>query len=234
MNVVSKANALCAAWSGIESAPPITKAAVRLCLAQATFETHCGDDWPLSCNWGAAQYRACTVQELQQVSTGALKNGDWLFADGSHSSTHAPSAVAQLHTDTHPTPSGPQRYAVWFSAFPDDIAGAGNLLHIVLRMASEALGDPNCTVVEYVTAVYRHGYFEGSHAGARPIGKRVAPLTGPEADNVADYAMGLNGVLASIDEALTDWDVTASAAAPAQPELVVPDPTPDDAPPDVA
>ncbi len=241
MDVVAKANALAAAWP--HGGPPITKNAVRLGLAQATFETHCGDDWPGSCNWGAAQYRACTAKEVQAIAAGTLRNGMWLYADGSWSAFHTAAALAVLKTDTHPGASGPVRYAVWFAAFPDDVDGAANYLHIVMRMASAVMGNPDATPEDLALAIYLRGYFEGSHAGARPVGQRSLPLTQPEAANVADYAAALRRVLKDIDPALAAWspptdDAGAAAlarAALAQAALARDPLHPDDpdAPPDV-
>jgi hypothetical protein len=54
-------------------------------------------------------------------------------------------------------------------------------------------GEPS-SVTDYATRLYQHGYFEGFHAGARPVGQRTLPLTDPEQQNVDDYAkfMGRN------------------------------------------
>ena len=54
-------------------------------------------------------------------------------------------------------------------------------------------GEPQ-SVTDYATRLYQHGYFEGFHAGARPVGQRTLPLNDAEQANVNDYAkfMGRN------------------------------------------
>jgi hypothetical protein len=212
MNVRAKAAALAAAWPRVTGAPP-NKNAIRLCLAQATHESHCGDDWPLSNNWGCCDYRPCNAAELVAITNGQLADGSWLYADGTFSSAHRPDAVAQMHTDVHP---GGVRYHTWFAAFPDDVAGAAYYLKIAWRMAGAVLACEQATATDFATACYVHGYFEGVHPGARPVGRRTLPLTPPEAANVADYASAMNKVLPEIDAALQGWmDTTIETSDPA-------------------
>lgn len=54
-------------------------------------------------------------------------------------------------------------------------------------------------------AMYRHGYFEGSTPGARPVAQRIGDLTAPEVKNVAAYASGIARCLAEIQPALELW-----------------------------
>ena len=216
VNVRAKASALASAWPRVTGGPPPSKDAVRLCLAQATHENHCGDDWPDSHNFGCCDYRPPTSPEKLAIDNGALTHGYWLYPDGSWSAMRRANAVAILLGDTHP---GPGAYPMWFAAFPDDVAGATYFLKIVWRMASEVLLAAEPTVEDYVQAVYLHGYFEGSHPGARPLAQRVLPFTHIEAANVADYIAGMNAVLPAIDAALEGWmDRNIQTSDPSEPE----------------
>lgn len=225
---VEKANALSQAWKNVGGSFPPNKSIVLIALAQAQLETSAGDAWPLAHNWGAVDYRAVNAKELAAIDAGTLKDGSWLFPDGSWSADHRPEAVGILHSDSHPTPSGPSWFHVWFGAFPDDVAGAGNFLHTIFRMVSkEKLADPNLDAVGYATEIYLHCYFEGTVAGARPCGKRSIPLTPPEMANVNNYAKIITRIVAGLQSALKDWDVPLPIPVPIPPK---PDPAPTPAP----
>ena len=176
MNVLSKAQALYDAWVRVTGAPPPTKTCVVLGLAQATHETHCGDDWPGSHNWGACDLRATNPAEQAAILDGTLKSGMWLYPDGTWGAAPRPDARGILHADSYPTAAGPHWYSVWFAAFPDDVSGAAYFLRIVLRMLGAAANDPGLSVESWATACYVHGYYAGVHAGARPMDKRTPPL----------------------------------------------------------
>lgn len=211
MNVLAKAAALSAAWSRVTGANPPTRLAVLYPLAQADLETQDGDAWGGDKgphDWGATDYRAPNAAELAAISTGDLKTGYWLHADGTTGPDRRTGDVAQLHLDTHP---GAGTYSMWFAAFDDDTAGAAYYLKIVLRMVGGLLSDPTATLEQYATDLYLHGYYEGRHAGARPVGHRSAPLTAPEQANVADYVAGCNRCLASLVPALAGWVVPGGA-----------------------
>jgi hypothetical protein len=225
---VQKAQALYTAWKQVSGKAPPSKTVLLIALCQAQLETSAGDAWPLAHNWGAVDFRAANAKELADIAAGTLKDGYWLFPDGTYSATHQPNAVGVLHSDSHPTPNGPSWYHVWFGAFTDDVAGAANFLKTIFRMVpADVLADPNISVDTYVTQIYMHCYFEGSVAGARPCGKRVLPLTPPEQANVNSYAGIINRIMTGVLSALVGWDYPTDPAPGPQP---APRPTPPPAP----
>lgn len=233
---VQKAQALYTAWKQVSGKAPPSKTALLIALCQAQLETAAGDAWPLAHNWGAVDLRACNAKELAAIDAGTLKEGNWLFPDGSFSGTHQPNAVGVLHSDSHPTPSGPAWYHVWFGAFPDDVAGAAYFLRTVFRMVpADTLNDPNISIESYITQIYLHCYFEGTHAGARPCGKRTLPLTPPEQLNVNDYCGTVRRIMTGVLSALIGWDYPEDKPpvprpAPAPTQEPAPDPAPAPAP----
>lgn len=219
---VAKANACFQAWKNVSGNAPPGRNVFIFALAQAQLETSAGDAWPLAHNWGAVNYRSCNAKELAAIEAGTLKDGNWLYPDGTTSAEHNQNAVGVLHSDSHPTPSGPSWFHVWFGAFPDDVAGAANFVRTVLRMVpKETLADPDITSSLYAQALYLKGYFEGTVAGARPLGKRSLPLTPPEQANVDSYAKVIDRISTGINSALKGWTF---------PEEPKPQPTPEPAP----
>ena len=162
-----------------------------LCVAQ--HETRCGDSWPGAYNWGAVQAGPPTVAERQRIDAGELKAGDVVPGRGI------------LHQDTNPATG---KYWVWFQAFPSDRQGAAQLVVVLYKHNPEARAAARADT-NPADAMYRRGYYEGFHPGARgvygPGGKllRVDPLNDAEAANVADYAGALErlypGWCAAID-----------------------------------
>lgn len=206
MNVLAKAQSLYDAWVKVTGAPPPSKNAVILALAQATHENHCGDDWPNSHNWGCCDLRGTTAMEQRALTQGILHTGMWLLADGTWSVTPSSLAVGFLHADSTPTPTGPRWYSVWFAAFPDDVKGASYFLKVVLRMLLESVNDPSLTAESYATSCYLHGYYEGVHAGARPVGQRAVPLNPGELANIRDYSGAMELLVPGITKALAGWE----------------------------
>jgi hypothetical protein len=213
---VAKASAVQEAWTRSTGSQPPSKDAVAITVAQADFETRDGDAWSQCFNWGAVDLRAITAPEALAISNGALKDGDWLYPDGSHSSVRKPGAIGQLHTDTHPGSDGAEKYHTWFAAFDDDVAGAQHFLEVVFRMIGDFdwTGARNLMVHDYATRLYLHGYFEGEVPGARPYAARKLPLTNPEAANVTNYARSITECLVGIDKALTAWELPVTTPPP--------------------
>jgi len=220
---VQKANALASAWKMWTGAAAPSLEAILWPLAQADIETQDGDAWggaqgPM--NWGAIDLRAPNVNEIVAIRSGALTAGMWLYADGTWGSERKPEAVGQLHLDTHP---GGTTYPMWFRAFASDVEGAESFLEVVLRMVGTLFSEPNPTLEEYATRLYRHGYYEGRHAGARPYPQRALPLTTPEAANVADYVRAMQSVLTGLTNALDGWTLEAAVPVPIRPLRPLPD-----------
>lgn len=221
---VQKANALYTAWKRISGKAPPSNTALFIALCQAQFETTCGDAWPLAHNWGAVDHRPCNPEELAAIAAGTLKDGYWLYADGTFGAEHQATVVGVLHSDSHPTPKGPVWYHVWFGAFPDDVLGSVNFLHTVFRMVPAVLTDPNLSVETYVEGIYLHCYFEGTVGGARPCGKRTLPFTPPEQANVDHYAGTINRLMGGIRAALTGWEYAPPPPTPEPPPVPKPEP----------
>jgi hypothetical protein len=199
---VTKATALFDAWVKETGSPPPSQNALCLALAQAQFETACGDAWPNAHNWGACDLRSPNAAEIASFKAGTLKDGDWLFPDGHTSSTWDASAIGVLHGDSDPNHGA---FQVWFAAFPDDVAGAMYFLRIALRSTAAVLRNAACTPQTYATALYEGCYFGGVHPGARPCGHRSAPFNAAEAANIADYANAITRNLSVIAAGLAGW-----------------------------
>jgi hypothetical protein len=178
-----------------------TREALELAMSVAQHETCNGEAWPGSFNFGAVQLRQLTLGEQADYKTGLLKAGDrfagqpWPGPPG-----------GELHVDTHPTPQGPQPYPIWFAAFPDRVSGIAYFVRALWRLSSGVADSPGCTAQDLAEQMYLHGYYEGAHAGGRPLGKRYLPLTPPEAANVADYATAVDRCLQMIVAALGSWE----------------------------
>jgi len=228
---VAKAQALYQAWKNVTGGPPPSRNVLLLALSQAQLETAAGDAWPLAHNWGAVDYRACNAKEIQAITDGTLKEGYWLYKDGSFGAEHRADAVGVLHRDSHPGASGPEWFNVWFGAFADDVAGAANFLHTILRMIpKDVLASPDIDSTTYATHVYLHCYFEGTVHGARPCGKRSEPLTPPEQGNVNNYAKGMDRNRSALESGLNGWDFPEDKPAPQPTPVPIPEPTPAPAP----
>jgi hypothetical protein len=216
----AKATALWQAWQQLEGAPPPNVNALQLALAQAELETNCGDAWPEAHNWGACDLRSLTAAEFAAYKAGTLKVNDWLFPDGSTSSTWGPAATGLLKGDSDPNTG---KFVVWFAAFPDDVAGAKYFLGIALRNTKGVLEDAACSPWSYAAQLYLACYFGGFHGGARPCGHRAAPFNAAELANIGDYANGITARLHGIVAGLVGWEPPGSTV-PAPPPAPEPPP----------
>lgn len=194
-----------AAYQQAFGRPAPSKSPLILSMSCAEHETNNGRAWPGTNNFGACQLRGLTPDENTAFHAGTLKAGDY-----------TPSRDGVLHVDTHPTPSGPAPYPVWFAAFPTRVAGIAFFLKTLYRLSSNAPDADGATCATVAEAMYRHGYYEGAHAGCRPVALRVGPLTPPEQANVGDYARAMNLCLTSIMTYLSSWDVPTPPPAPGQ------------------
>lgn len=192
-----------AAYAQAFGKPPSGKSPLILAMSCAEHETNNGRAWPGTNNFGACQLRGLTAVENSAFREGALKAGDY-----------TPSRNGVLHVDTHPTPRGPVPYPVWFAAFPTRVAGVAFFLKTLWRLSSGAPDVDGATCATVAEAMYRHGYYEGAHAGGRPVPLRVGPLTPPEQANVNDYAGAMNRCLTAIMASLSSWDVPTSPPGP--------------------
>ncbi len=157
-------------------------------MACAEHETNNGRAWPGTNNFGACQLRGLSPAENAAFQAGTLKAGDY-----------TPSRDGVLQVDTHPGPKGPVPYPVWFAAFPTRVAGVAFFLKTLYRLSSAAPDADGATCATVAEAMYRHGYYEGAHAGGRPVALRKSPLTAPEQANVNDYARAMNACRAVIE-----------------------------------
>lgn len=180
-----------------------------IAMSVAEHETNNGRAWPGTNNFGAVQLRPLTAQEYDRWQIGTLKAGDTFPGD--------PGGV--LHIDTHPTPSGPKPYPVWFAAFAARVDGIAYFLATLGRLSGKPLFAPDATTATVAKAMYQHGYFEGAHAGARGVGYRVDPLNAGEQANVNDYAAACARILPILKAAIpanppaTDPETVAIAVA---------------------
>lgn len=186
---------------------PVPRNALLLAMGVAEHETNNGRAWPGEWNFGAVQLRTLTPEEHVQFDAGDLRAG--MRTTDTH---RADVPEGALHVDTHPTAAGPQPYPVFFAAFPDRVWGICFFLRTLWRLSTGSTGAPiaeapGCTPDDLARAMYLHGYFEGAHAGARPLGQRTVALTPPEAANVGDYASAIRHRLATIAPMLAVWDV---------------------------
>ena len=196
------------AGGGAESTP--SRNAILLCMSVAEHETNNGRAWPGTNNFGAVQLRPLTLQERTAFDDGILHAGDY-----------TPNRDGVLHVDTHPGPSGAIPYPVWFAAFADRVAGIAHFLRVLYRLSDSAPDAADASPGSVAKAMYLHGYYEGAHHGARPLGQRTDPLTSPEQANVDDYTHAVTACLATIAGALGSWDY----GPPPPSEPLIPDPT---------
>jgi len=198
-----KAEALWAAWKIVFSGPPPNPNALRLVLAQAEHETHCGDDWDRSGNWGACDLRALSAAEQTDFANGLLKIGYWLYPDKTYGAEHRPNSVGIIQGDSDPNTG---KFRVWFAAFPTDTLGAAYMLRAGVGAAARVLDDPTCSSFAYAKALYVvKCYFGGFSPGARPCGHRPDPLNLAEISNINAYSGSMMRVLPSINAALANW-----------------------------
>lgn len=174
-------------------APSKSAVVIPMCIAE--FETQNGRSWPGTNNFGATQ-----------LSRGQVPIDLWARKDSLAAGTRFPgNPGGVLHIDTHPTASGPEKYAAWFAAFDQRVDGIAFFLAALWRISKGAPDAPDATCTSVATGQYLGGYFEGGHAGARPVAKRSIPLTPPEQANVDDYARALDRIRPTIQTALADW-----------------------------
>lgn len=189
-----------------------TRTALLLAMAVAEHETLNGRAWPGSNNFGAVQLRQLTADEHARFAAGTLKAGD----------KFEPPAPGQpggvLHVDTHPTKVKDDQgnlhdksvpYPVWFAYFPERVDGVAFFLKALWRLSGGAPDAAGATPYTVALAMYRHGYYEGFHGGARPVGQRSDPLTTPEQQNVDDYSKAVTWCFAGIRLVLADWATIA-------------------------
>jgi hypothetical protein len=181
------------AGGSAESLP--SRNAILLAASVAQHETSNGMAWPGQNNFGAVQLRGLTLQERAAFDDGDLKPGDY-NAD----------RTGVLRVDTHPGPNGPIPYPEWFVAFDHRVDGIAYFLKTLWRLSGGEFARDGADPMSLSVAMYRHGYYEGAHHGARPVGQRNDPLTAPEQANVSDYAHAVTGCLATIAGALGSWD----------------------------
>lgn len=181
--------------------PPPTRESLILAASVAEHETNNGRAWVGSNNFGSVQLRPLTLQERSSFDAGTLKAGDY-----------TPTRDGVLHVDTHPGPSGPIPYPVWFAAFASRVAGIAHFLKTLWRDSANEPDRLGATPATLAQAMYVCGYYEGAHHGARPVGQRKEPLTVPEIANVADYAAAVARCQATIAPMVAGWDYGAPNA----------------------
>ena len=174
-----------------------------LAMSIAEHETSNGRAWPGTNNFGAVQLSRAQVPAAlwEQAAAGQMNAG----------ASFPGNPGGTLHIDTHPTATGSQKYSAWFAAFPTRIDGIAYFLRMLWRISVRAPDDNGADAEHVATQMYLGGYFEGAHAGARPVGKRVLPLTPPEAANVGDYAHAIERHMGPIGVALEGWHGAVAA-----------------------
>jgi hypothetical protein len=203
---------------------PSHRDAIVLAMSAAEHETNNGRAWSGQNNFGAVQARRLTLLELAAYHAGALKAGDY-----------TPSRDGCLRVDTHPGPNGPEPYPMWFAAFPTRVGGVVYFLKALWRLSAGAPDADAASPFSLADAMYQHGYYEGAHHGARPVGQRSYPLNAAEQANVTDYANAIAKCMAAIYPMLTSWDYgrdinaepTDARDVPTAPELVAAAPASD-------
>lgn len=158
----TKANSLWAGWTSVAGGPPPSYNALRMVLAQAQHEDHCGDDWDGYGGWGCCNLRALNAAERAAFASGDLKSGMWLYPDGSWGAVHRGDSIGTIRGDSDPRAGA---FHVWFAAFPNSgPGGATYMLRAGVRGARAVLDDPLCTQLTYATALYNGCcYFGGFH-----------------------------------------------------------------------
>lgn len=158
-------------------------------LAVAELETHCGDDWPGSNNYGAVQKRKVTMSERKEVEEGTLTPGT-IRGDGI------------LHVDSSPETG---KYMVWFCAFPTELEGAKHFVRTLILNRPNVRAhltsfERNFDTIGFAKEMYLSGYYEGKHKG-RPYYLRKEPYTQEEINNWVEYGMKLDKVCEGIEKA---------------------------------
>ena len=204
----SKATSLAQAWVRVTGAQVPNMNALHLGLAQAEFETNCGEAWGSAHNWGATDLRSPNAAERAAYAAGTLKPGYWLHHDGTFGPDRRPGDVGIFQGDSDPNAG---KFVVWFAAFDDDVSGAAYYLRYGRK---PCLNDPACTSDMFAEALYLAGYYGGVTPGARPVGKRTPPLNTGERANVTAYAKALDARLSVIVPALAGWAPPGFVAPP--------------------
>lgn len=152
----------------------IPDAVADMALGQVMGESNFGRSGTLGGNdWGA--YQAAMTRAGAPVWIPSFLNK---YKNG-------PTGVGGLaHRDSSPnTGSYVAYYRVYGSQYDAALDWLGSMAGKV-GMAN----NPPQDAIEYATRVYLTGYFEGNHAGARPVGQRSEPYNEAEETNIADYA----------------------------------------------
>lgn len=199
----SLANTYVIAYARLFGISP-SKHAVLFAMTVAEHETRNGRAWPGCNNFGGVQLRRLTTEERAAFDAGTLKAGARL----------AGNPGGELHVDTTPTAHGNVAYPVWFAAFPTVIDGVTYFLKILLkgRPACRVVVDsPSAPLADLATMMYVTGYYEGFHAGGRPLGKRSLPLLPAEQANVDDYTKALERNLVTLTTGLgPEWEANGT------------------------
>jgi hypothetical protein len=215
----SKADALFAAWQRDYGSDPPTHA-VALCLAVATHETHCGDSWPGSHNWGATTLRALNAAEQAAVRAAGIapsvgpghealaKKAQQAIVDAG-----LPLPAGEIHCDSAPSIGA---YFVWFAAFGNDVDGAAYFLKLLAgiqtkKVAWNVLNAPGGTEQQLAAAMYAAGYYTGFYRRDKDYTLPGGHVVKGSELNVAAYAKALTDLTPAIRAALAGW-------APAPPE----------------
>lgn len=207
-----------------------TKAFILHAMSVAEHETRNGLAWPGENNFGAVQLRALNQAELVDYQSGKLHAGS--RTTETHRSDVP---LGALHVDTHPGPRGAVPYPVWFAAFPTRVEGVSYFLKIFVRLSlitttplaiapadvglhahmfeadpshplsESAAAVDGATAHDVAAAMYRHGYYEGFAAGARPLAQRTGAFTVPEQLNVDAYAAAMTRCWNVIAPSLASW-----------------------------
>lgn len=209
----TKAGYLWQAWVNVLKKTPPNYGALRMVLAQAQHEDHCGDDWDGYGGWGCCDLRALNTAEKDAFAAGTLTVGMWLYPDGSYGAVHRPDSIGTLRGDSDPRTGA---FKVWFFAAPQGPGGPGYMLRAGVRGVVDVLADPACTPQTYAQVLYlRNCYFGGFHPTPaekakgwplpRACGARPLPLSDSEQANVDQYAQTVGGNFAGIDAGLVGW-----------------------------
>lgn len=205
------------AWAQHPTLPTLLDSTIVQCLAVAEHETQCGDSkgWEGEHNWGAVQLRILSPAERAWLTKEGIvahpnnvSKARLVLATGGFPEPHG-----VLHVDSSP---GKGWYWVYFWAFPDDIGGASQLIHILVENMSRVRAflllnrlDPGTMA----GAMYSHGYFEGFHvrnhnykrAGTTGVWVDVGdePGTPGASLNISDYSAAIGKFYGPIQAALS-------------------------------
>lgn len=213
-----KANAFVEAWKA-ELGPGQTPhfGSVVLALSVAQLETRCGDVWPGVHNWGAVQARVPNAKEREALrdippNPKNTSKGQEALRQAVASGQIEAFPGGSLQVDSSP---GKGYYWVFFAAFPDDAQGARRFVHVLTARQPRwaALTNPYCTEQELAAAMYKTGYYEGSHDPSTPEGKQA---------NINQYASAMRSWTPSIRKALAEW---SPGATPPESLSTAPDPS---------